>query len=109
MNKIKKLKEKVLKELELSERARNDDIHLQCALIMRNFNKGIKQDEDWKWWISVEALRYFRETSIQRLRGKIQNDEWLFLPTDPKVRKFRKIKQENWYYEMSWKMQGRII
>lgn len=109
MDKIKNLKEKVYKVLEVSERARNDDIHLQFHLIHTFYPSWIMKTEDWQWWISRKASSIFKEDWIRRLRAKIQNEEKLFLPTDPEVRKQRKISEENWHYSMKNDVQWKRI
>lgn len=104
-DKIKNLKEKVYKMLEKSEKARNDDIHLQFMLIHHYYPDGIKQDENGVWWISRRAATVFQERYVARLRGVIQNEEGLFLPTDPAVMRRRKINEETWHYAMLQKDQ----
>lgn len=74
---------------------RNDDIELQIALISHKRAYDVLK-QDGKRYIAVSALREFTQDNVKRVRAKIQNEEGLYLPTDPLVRKARGVKEEEW-------------
>lgn len=47
-------------------------------------------------WINYQGTQAVREDHVKRVRAHIQNDLEKFLPTDPEVRKQRKISEELW-------------
>ena len=76
---------------------RNDDTMLQMACLRHKFPNAFKTSrEDGQEYVAIWALRIIREDGIKRLRAVIQNQEGLYLPTDPAVRKARFINQEAW-------------
>lgn len=81
------------------EETRNSDIKLTIA-IWREFypNYVLDTSQGDKSGIFLDALFILpREDNIKRIRAKIQNEENKYLPTDPNVRKKRKISEEAWY------------
>jgi len=83
IKKVTKLCEKFLKE---DERTRNDDKWLTYK-VMREFTNIFIPFEDFK---KIPAFE-----TIKRCRAKIQNKEHKFLPTNPEVRRKRKIREED--------------
>lgn len=69
--------------LEKSERARNDDKWL-TYLLLRHYTKVFIPFEDFK---KIPAF-----ANAQKIRQRIQNKEKRFLPTDPKVRQKRGVR-----------------
>jgi hypothetical protein len=94
-DRIKYLEEKVLFVLEKHPKTRNDDALLTFTIIWEYSNKSIKEI-DGKTYVSTEALKWCREDAVKRVRAKIQNERNQFLPTDPLVRKKRRISEETW-------------
>lgn len=75
---------------------RNDDIDLQIAIIRHKHAYWVRSDGDGTIWVAVPALKRFTQDNVKRVRAKIQNEEGMYLPTDPAVRIARKIKEEEW-------------
>lgn len=94
---LKTYKEKVYKILEKYENARNNDGSL-LALYIYEFLPGlVDKTESGKQCICLEDIKRLPAIeNIRRSRQIIQNDDNQFLPTDPKVREARKIKEKNW-------------
>jgi hypothetical protein len=82
-----KLRVKIL--LEEHPETRNSDITLMIKMWQTYFQVGNE--------INLGAL-YILPThdNIKRARAFIQNEEGLFLPTDEKVRRQRKIAEQDW-------------
>ena len=72
--------------LEKEERCRNDDKYLTFK-VMQKFTKIYIPFEDFS---KIPAFE-----TVKRCRAKIQNKEKRFLPTDPEVRKKRRIREED--------------
>jgi 3'-phosphoadenosine 5'-phosphosulfate sulfotransferase len=84
----KYLNQRVATILNRFDETRNSDI----ALMVKYWEvfEGHKGDT-----VSIRNLfKYERLTSVARARAKIQNEYKLFLPTDEKVKKFRKAREE---------------
>lgn len=77
------------------EYTRNDDVELYLALLSRE-PKAIVEADDGSAAVRVEALRTLRFDSVVRLRAKAQSERDDVLPTDPKVRKRRRVSEERW-------------
>lgn len=76
---------------------RNDDIALQIALIRHKYPSAVRVSQvDGFEYVTIWALKRFTQDNVKRVRAKIQNEEGLYLPGDPAVRKARKIKEEEW-------------
>lgn len=82
-----------LREYEL---LRNDDIDLQIAIIKHKHAYWVRTEKDGTQWVAVPGLRRYTQDNVKRIRAKVQNEEWLYLPTDPEVRKARKIGELEW-------------
>lgn len=100
---IKRLEEKVIFCLQKYPEARNNDTRLTLYIIheylpgMLVRSTTIRPGDKEEWWVKTEALYIVREDNVKRVRAKIQNDRHLYLPTDPAVRKQRKINEEVWH------------
>lgn len=98
--KIKDLDQKVRKVLANDEKSRNSDIRLtqmiwwtycQHLILMHDNGKGEKA------YIAMSDLFELpREDNIKRIRAKIQNEEKIYLPTDPAVAKKRGWNEDEW-------------
>lgn len=94
--KLKDMVETVLKDVEIT---RNSDITLTVEIWKRYYPSDVLTTSRGEaTGIFIEALyRLPREDNVKRIRAKIQNEEKKYLPTDPEVRKKRKISEEAWY------------
>lgn len=103
---ISNLHQMVSHFLRENEELRNDDIALQLALIKHKYPSAVRTSQiDQQEYVAVFALRRFTQDNVKRVRAKIQNEEGLYLPTDPEVRKQRKISQESW---AAWLAQQQV-
>jgi hypothetical protein len=94
---MKNLKEKIRDILDKYPLTRNSDIGLMIALWKIHFPKYIKVGGGGRQGIWLEDLFNLpREDHIKRIRAMFQNDKGLYLPSDPAVRKQRKISEEKW-------------
>ena len=96
---IEKLTEKVRWVLEHQPDTRNDDVLLTYRIIEQYRPDDVRQVEvDGKPVLFIRARAVFavREDQVKRIRAKIQNELGEFLPTDPEVRRKRKISEEAW-------------
>lgn len=99
---MKNLKEKIIHCLEKFPNTRNDDAQLTFKVIHEYYPDEIFYDEKKeRWFISTFALKQIREDHVKRIRAKL-NEEHLFLPTNPKVCKQRKIAEKYWREELGY-------
>jgi hypothetical protein len=90
------LKIKILDILERVEKTRNDDIELMLH-IWNVYHKDFLHYHDAKIGVTFESIRILpRNDDIKRIRAVIQNEEGKFLPTDPKVRRKRRLSEDDW-------------
>jgi hypothetical protein len=82
---IETVKDIILRLLEKSDRARNDDKYL-TFMVMRHFTNMYLNFEDFN---KIPAFE-----TIKRCRAQIQNKEGRFLPTDPEVIKRRQHREK---------------
>lgn len=94
---LKTYKQKVEKILEDHESARNSD-GTMIAYYINTYHKNlVTQDTDGEPAVSLRHLKDLPPVeSLTRARRIIQNDDQKYPPTDPKVVKARKIKEENY-------------
>lgn len=90
---LKKMVEAFLRDY---EDLRNCDVKLQMALLKHKFPHAFKQSVDGNEYVAIWALSRITQDNVKRIRAKIQNEDGLYLPSDPEVRKHRKIKEEQW-------------
>lgn len=96
MSKIKDLDKKVRYCLEKDEASRNSDIRLTQVIWWTYYRDSLKEI-DTVFYVSLGKLFDLpREDNIKRIRAKIQNEERLFLPTDPAVAKKRGWLEDEW-------------
>ena len=89
MKELVKLKDKVEHCLKNLPETRNSDITLTIAIWQNHHSVGSQ--------ISLSQLYDLpREDNIKRIRAKFQNEMDLYLPTDWKVAKKRRINEDKW-------------
>lgn len=95
----KKLRDMIEERLENVEKARNSDVTLTIEVWKKYYPEYVLDtSQGEKSGIFLDALFILpREDNIKRIRATIQNEEKKFLPTDPEVRRKRKISEEEWY------------
>lgn len=97
MAELKTYKQKVARVLAKWESARNNDGSLYAHYVNTYCPSLVRKDEDGKPSIRLEDMKHLPSPdTVGRCRQIIQNVDNLYLPTDPKVRKARKIKEENY-------------
>lgn len=78
--------------LEEIPETRNSDTTLMIEYWKKHFRESLEP-----FGVTFENLHLLPDQgTLKRFRAKIQNEEHLYLPTDSKVRKLRKISEENW-------------
>lgn len=96
---FKTAKELVLKVLEGSQRARNDDKYLilRCLQAQGQDIECLSEElQEYSWCFNLSQLGSFLSfETLTRCRREIQNTDGLFLPSDPAVLVRRKIKEEH--------------
>lgn len=96
MSDIKKLDSKVRYCLRNDDKSRNSDIRL-TQFIWWNFYRESLKEIDGVFYVALGKLFDLpREDNIKRIRAKIQNEEKLYLPTDPAVAKKRGWLEDGW-------------
>ena len=94
MLKLKDQVEVILKDYPAS---RDSDITLTIALWKKFYSAHIKVTSTNEAGIYLKSLYALpSQESIKRVRALIQNDEHRLLPTDSRVRRTRRIKEEEW-------------
>lgn len=96
-----KLKELVTNVLIEYPNTRNDDALLTLYVWWRE-NPDAFREINEQWYVSTSAItkELSREDIIKRIRAFIQNEEGLYLPTDPIVLKKRMKRANNWKEEI---------
>jgi len=98
-----KLKDQILHCLEVYPETRNSDITLMIRIWQTFTNKVIYSKKTKEHYIKVKDLYDLpREDWVKRIRAKIQNENNLFLPTDPEVIKARKKNQKKWLRQLNF-------
>jgi hypothetical protein len=81
---------------------RNSDIELTCAIWVKFFGQYIKLSKDGEYAILLKDLdRVMRQDNVKRLRAKF-NADGFYLPTDPDVRKQRRIAEDLWRKKLGY-------
>jgi hypothetical protein len=97
MAELKTYKTRVRKILEEQETARNNDGTLLAYYLQKFHPNLIHRTEEVGLVLPLCNLKKIPPIeNIRRSRQLIQNGDNEFLPSDPEVRKARKIKEENW-------------
>lgn len=96
MSKIKDLDNKIRAVLKDDEKSRNSDIRLTQMIWWRYYQHKIKMIDDKPYVNMLDLFDLPREDNIKRIRAKIQNEEKLYLPTDPAVAKKRGWLEDEW-------------
>lgn len=97
MSELKHFKVKVKHILELYEKARNNDGTLYAYFIKMYCPSLLVTDPDGVDMLPLKNFQHLPAMeNIRRCRQIIQNDNQILRPTDPKVLKARRIKEENY-------------
>jgi hypothetical protein len=92
---LNRTKERVGYLLSQHEKARNSDSWLICKYWATFYPQKITRDEKGRAMIYLDEMVDVQSSeSIRRTRQKIQNEEKMWMPTDPEVRKQRGISEE---------------
>ena len=92
-----KLKDQVEITLKDYPESRNSDVTLTIALWKKFYSAHIKVTSTNEHGILLKSLYTLpSQDNVKRCRAMIQNDEHRLLPTDSRVRKTRRIKEEEW-------------
>lgn len=91
------LKAKVLYCLSKDLESRNSDIRLMKMVWWEYHNSKLFQNLEGDTCVRLKDLDDLpREDHIKRIRAKIQNEEYRYLPTRLEVVKARKINEDKW-------------
>jgi hypothetical protein len=107
---MKKLKDKILYCLERHPDTRNSDIKLTSAIWYEYYREKLVTSPNGK--LAVELVSLYElpnQDDVKRIRAKIQNKELKFLPTCPKIRQQRKIKEEEWRKFLGYNPELRTV
>lgn len=97
MSELKHYKAKVQKILEDHESARNNDGTLMAYFVQKHCSHLVVKDPDGVEMLPLKNFKHLPPfENIRRSRAIIQNDNQMLQPTDPAVRKARRIKEQNW-------------
>jgi hypothetical protein len=77
----------------------NSDVQLTIRIIQQFHNSHLMIYQN-KWWTTTEIQKEIKESEVGRIRRKF-NEDGLYLPTDEKVLKQRKLLEKVWHNEMS--------
>ena len=91
---MENLQEKVIECLKHYPHTRNNDAQFTFCVIWKYYPTEVKIIDE-EWFISTKALKIVREDGVKRIRAKL-NEQGLYLPDDPNVRRQRKIKEQEW-------------
>tara|TARA_R110002020_G_scaffold83406_3_gene207594 strand:- start:2998 stop:3327 length:330 start_codon:yes stop_codon:yes gene_type:complete len=102
MDEFEKVKDLVLRHLKDNVESRNADKVLYFSIMKEIYYNHISTNptDEQKYnfnnllWTLLDKTPNFE--SIRRIRQKIQAD-YIFLPTDPAIKKKRKIREDNFY------------
>lgn len=78
---------------------RNSDVELTLKIVER-FHCSHIANFTGKRWVDEEALKNIREDHVKRLRARF-NERGMYLPTEEKILKQRKLLEKKWHFEMS--------
>lgn len=94
---LKTYKHRVREILKKSKTARNSDAILYARYIHRFYPHLVTTDKNGRPAVLLEDFKKLPGAeNVRRLRQVIQNDNGEYMPTDKKVIKMRRIKEENW-------------
>lgn len=91
------LTDQIKQVLQTYEEARNDDLWLTCKLWTIYHQRVIERDHENKAFVYLRDISSLpREDHIKRIRAKLQNEQGLYLPTDPETIKKRSKHENKW-------------
>lgn len=98
MAKLKTYKEKTAAVLKKYSATRNSDMNLYAHYLYMYYPGKIIKNQADELCIRLSDLKEMPTMeNIRRSRQIIQNDDGMFLPTDPEVAKERGIKEKDWH------------
>ena len=97
------LKEMVEHCLKTYPDTRNSDIKLTNQIWVVYYLDKIKIMDDGYYVKLLDLYDLPREDNVKRIRATFQNDRGLYLPTDPKVLKQRRLLESQWREELGYK------
>lgn len=93
--KLKNFEKVVENTLDKHPKTRNSDTLLAWYIVHLYYPEYCSEHNN-DYWINYQGIEAVREDHVKRVRAHLQNDLKKYLPTDPKVRKQRKISEETW-------------
>jgi hypothetical protein len=105
---IKSLKKMVEEGLRECEDCRNSDIKLTNWIWVNFYPDVLTKTSLGDYAVRLLDLYDLpREDNVKRIRAVFQNEKNMYLPTDEKVRKQRKINEEQWRLFLGFNPEGR--
>lgn len=93
----------VLETLRDYPQTRNSDITLTIKIWENYYGDKIKTAKNGLRYVQVEDLFELpREDAIKRYRAKIQNEDKMYPPTDPKITRQRKKNEKTWQTDLGY-------
>lgn len=94
---ITDLTDKIEKVLQDVPDSRNDDIILTLEIWRRYYSNFLYTAKDGNMYVKLDNIKFLpREDHIKRIRAKIQNEYFKYLPTKISVAEQRKMNIEKW-------------
>lgn len=90
------LKNKVLERLKNCNKCREDDAHLTMHVWVKYHSGKIHMDGEKHYVYLSDIGDLPREDHVKRVRAIIQNVDNQYLPSNPEVRRKRKIAESDW-------------
>lgn len=91
---IKNLKLMVENSLRDDIDSRNSDIRLTNYIWLKYYSDSIQLTDKNEYYVKLSNLYYLpKQDDVGRWRQKFQNEKGIYLPTDPEVRKQRRMKE----------------
>jgi hypothetical protein len=104
---ITKLKDQIEYCLKHNEATRNSDITLTIAVWEQFYPDSLVTARNGSKAIYLDTLFNLpREDNVKRVRAKLQNEDHLYLPTDPAVHKKRGINEDVWRGYLGYPVAG---
>lgn len=78
-------------------KTRNSDIYLTLAIWHKYYPQRLVQGQNGELMVRLrDIMELPREDNVKRIRAHFQNDLGMYLPTDEKVPRQRKLNMEAW-------------
>lgn len=88
------------------KKSRNSDIRLTQMIWWKYYRNKIKMVDDKPYINMNDLFELPREDNIKRIRAKIQNDEKMYLPTDPAIARKRGWAEDEWRSYLGYPVAG---